>query len=335
MAADKSHSGPPGILTYAQLEQIAALIDERLEGDERADALRLLRESGEAYRVFVESLAQIGGTGHGALPAAQPASEASSVAEPTPDSAPFDAAGPWHGIPGKAVNDLVAAIRATPTWKTVLPLAAAASVAVLLMLPAETDFSPDRLAGSLGAEGLFVGLAAEHPISPSRGATVAASDLGHAFRLGVSVMDAEGAIRTNRTDEAGVTMELILTLLDDLGASGPVVVPFREVRDGAGELADADRDVERWLSVQPSHLARYQFGKGSEVVRFAMVAGNDPFVTGSGIDYLDVGRRADLSGSADERLSVLISLIDDGNFSVDDEARMLTLLEGVMAEAAR
>ena len=88
MAPDREHTDPEETLTQSQLEQIAELIDGHLDADARADALRLMAESGEAYRVYVESVALMRGTGHDELTGAsagpsEPVTETDLAAAPS------------------------------------------------------------------------------------------------------------------------------------------------------------------------------------------------------------------------------------------------------------
>ena len=99
MAADGMQSPERASLTRADLERIASLIDDRLDDEERREALRLLAESREAYRVYVESLAIVrpedeSGARDVAPPAAEP--EVSETTESSP---------------------------AAPAWRTLLPAA--------------------------------------------------------------------------------------------------------------------------------------------------------------------------------------------------------------------
>ena len=153
-------------------------------------------------------------------------------------------------------------------------------------------------------------------------------------------MDMEGAIRLERPQEARVMIESILGLLDGLGASSPVILPFRDIRDGLtgsptldSLRIEADESLETLLDARGLQ-ARYRFGKGSEAVRFAILSGNESFVTDNGIDYLDLGKTAELSPSASESLGRLVDVIADGDFSAQAQARMLTLIEAVIREAA-
>jgi hypothetical protein len=343
MAADKMHSDPRESLTQAQLEQIAALVDNRLAGHERDDAMRLLADSEEAYAVYAETVALVRGTGQDDHPASEPMQPArpagGQTATPTPASGLTSGAGgaavPWYAIPWKSAGDLVAAARTTTAWKTAVPLLAAAGIAVLLLLPG-ASFDASELTNSLGPQVLVLGLDSDHPVSASRGPAVAASDGGRAYRLGVRVMDAQGQIRVDRRTDARVTIELALGLLDDLGAPSPVILPFRDVRDGSGDLEEADSSVETWLGPTPTQLARYRFGKSSEAVRFATVAGERDLVVGAiRGGYFDPAQESGLTPDVLDSLDAFSELAASSDFNPTEQTRMVSLLEGVMTRAAR
>jgi len=327
MAADNTHPDASGALTPSELELIAELVDGVLDEDGRRAALRLLSESSAAYEVYADAVASLRGTGHDTEP---------SVAEgPVPARAaesPESPGGRPRGL-GARLSD---AVRGAPWWRTALPVAVAAGLAVLLTLPRDAKHVPD-LAAALGTQTLAAGLDAAHPLGSARGATIPATDLGRSFRLGVRMMDTEARILTRRLDEARVSSQTALDLMQALEAPATVIVPFRDYVDRADPegRSSMEEGIEAWLaSIGAAALVRYRFGKSAESLRFALVAGDARLIRASSRDVRGVVPD-ELPQPTRDSVAVLIELASLDASADTARARMVALLSEAMVTAAR
>ena len=208
--------------TNADLELLAALIDGRLSGEERARAMKLLAESDEALELFANAVR------------AQPAPEAKVVS--------------------------ISAARRWVQWKVVAPIAAAAALASVmlprLLGPGVNGVLATQLAMELTKDPGFPG--ALHEGWEQRGWTVTRGvpretgtartgspmESKLAFRLGVRSLDLQVALRRADTSLAGrLTNEMLETLVA-VGFSDLVAARYTELKSGLATDPLA-RSIER------------------------------------------------------------------------------------------
>jgi hypothetical protein len=219
------------------LELMAALIDGRLAGEDRARAVKLLADSDEALELYAHAVRERYGTSD------------SSV------------------VP-------IASRRGWPRWKFVIPIAAAAGLAIVtvpvLRSRAASPISAREYAMELGRDPGFVsGLTTgwEQRAWPvTRGAATAAqatrvaADSVLAFRLGVRSVDLQVALDAGDTALAARLIDDILDMLNSLALSAPIAERYKELRshvatDARAESTDRASDAEQRL--------REQLGSGS------------------------------------------------------------------------
>ena len=189
-----------------ELELIAGLIDGRLAGEDRARAMKLLANSDEALELFALALRQ------------------------------------RHEMPDVGVVP-IASRRRWPQWKLVVPIAAAAALAIVV-LPTLRDRgasppSAREYAMELGQDPRFVNELPkgweQRAWAGTRGAgsnrEASASTL--AFRLGVRSVDLQVALQRGDTAVAGRLIEEILETLDDVALSAPVAARYAALRSGS------------------------------------------------------------------------------------------------------
>jgi hypothetical protein len=348
MSHEDRFTGSSGGLTASELELIAELVDGALDDKGRHAALRLLNESSAAYEVYVDAVATLRGTGHhvvgGAIGEAASGPAVTGVSSGKPSETVT--------VPGSSEASgfgarLVGALRSTPSWRAVVPVAAAAGLALALVLRPDTplatelaiELGPTVLAVALGPESPGAQLPPtgyEHPLGAVRGGTTPASELGRAFRLGVRVMDTEAQLVAGRDDGARASHRAALDLLGALEAPPTVVAPFRdyvEVLDATGR-ARMDEDIERWLSAGGARLMHYRFGKTAEALRFAIVAGESELIRPSSRRMAET-IPADLAPAAVDSLAALLELTRAGDGSSGPRGRIVALLSGAMSTAGR
>jgi hypothetical protein len=232
------------ISTNVDLELLAALIDGRLSGEERARALKLLANSDEALELYAQTLQHTAGA----------------------QIVPITSARRWR------------------QWKVMVPMAAAAALAIVMVprligrggqpglaneYAMQLSQNP-RFAGGLRdgweARGWPVtrgaGTSRETPGTPRAGSP---AETKLAFRLGVRSVDLQVALRRGDSAAAGRVAREILETLNAVAFSESVAASYNELAsrlatDGAARsierASSAERDM-RELLVSPS----FEFGQ--------------------------------------------------------------------------
>ena len=331
----------PSGLSESELELIAELVDGALDDAGREAALRLLQESQAAYEVYADAVATLRGTGHDPVGAPNDASGAHTGAEraaPSPEIA---------GSPARAARSngsgVAQALRNPAVRRSLVPLVAAAGLALLLVLRPGPPLAPE-LATELGLSTLALATepapgqsaAFEHPLGAVRGGTTPGSELGRAFRLGVRTMDAEAEMVAGLEERARASHRIALDLLGSLEAPPAVVVPFREYLAGldTGQRTRVDEDIEAWLSGSGAGLRHYRFGKTAEALRLA-IAGGGPEQIRAAARHMAETIPDDLPETTTDGLAALDELIRGGDVTVDARSSMAALLSAAMSATAR
>jgi hypothetical protein len=331
MVREQLNPTPSDELTLHQLELIAELVEGSLGDTDREEALRLLKDSPVAYEVYVETIVALRGVG-------QPVDSEiiGGVGEARLQEAPARAE---PSRKARAADHMGAASR-NHQMRRVMPLAAAAGIAALALgIGLFTGLRGGPPAAALRAQAfsapaLAAAITAEHPLTTARGPATAGSDAGRAFRLGVRVMDVEGAIRAGESSATRIAEAQAVSLLQSMDAPSTVMISFQGV---FSELSESDRvEVERglesWLSGQPPRLERYRLGRSAEALRFAIVAG-DPQLVRSSSRYLNPAVLVDISPDAVDSAAVLVELAQDAQFAAMEQSGVNRLLgEGSRVE---
>lgn len=225
------------------LELIAAFIDGRLVGDDRARAMKLLADSGEALELYAQAVRERYGT---------------------PDS---------EVVP-------IATRRRRPHWKLVIPIAAAAGLAIItipvLRNRGVSPVSAREYAMELGRDPRFVsGLTAgweQRSWRVTRGAGAAVPDSGSAadsavaFRLGVRSVDLQVALQEGDTALARRMVDDILDMLNSVALAAPVAQRYEELRSHlstdtqagtTNRASDAERHLRERLASAPFALGQW------------------------------------------------------------------------------
>jgi len=217
--------------TKLDVELLAAFIDGRLSGEERARAVKMLADSDEALELFASTLRE------------QQASDVKSDVKVVP----------------------IATARRWRQWRVMLPVAAAAAIAVVMvprmMGPGKSgalanqyamELTQDpRFAGALRdgweARGWSVNRGARETPGTSRAGSPAESKL--AFRLGVRTLDLQVALRRGDTALAGRLTSEILETLGGVVFSDPVAANYTELKSRLSTDPVA-RSIERASSAE-------------------------------------------------------------------------------------
>lgn len=239
------------------LELVAALVDGRLRGSERAQALERI-EANEALR---EVLAEV-----------------LRFREEEEARASGGSVAPWR--PATARRWLVPAAAAA---------AALATVAILWWRPrgGPAAFDVAWLGGGLATPALGERLAEgwyEQGWSVTRGPAPEAEARGAVvpFRIGVRALDLEAALRAGRRSDAEVLTQRLEALLAVVELSEPQRRAYSEVRtalaapEGAASALELARLADRLNADHPDlDAAAYELGKWAEAGRLAALAGNE------------------------------------------------------------
>lgn len=272
------------IKTNVDLELLAAFIDGRLSGEERARAVKLLADSDEALELFANALLD------------RPPSDLSPDLESDVKVVPIATARRWR------------------QWKVVLPVAAAAALAIVMVPriggPGRNGAMGNRYAMELTQDPRFasslrqgwedrgwsVNRGRETP-GTSRAGSAAESRL--AFRLGVRSVDLHVALRTADTTLAANLAGEILDMLGAVQFLDPVAASYSELKsrlstDPVARSIERASDAERKLSdilgspsfafgqwVGAANLAAqtrsrtfFESSNGTRFIRSAMPAGS-------------------------------------------------------------
>ncbi len=195
-------------------EQLAALLDGRLDERQRAEVMAQLAKSPDALEAYADAVAiaaeleggAAGGGGAEVIPLRQPGRPRGfRVAR-------------WQWLAAAAV---IAGVALTPlVWRS----------------PSDADASdPGRFVDALANEnaGLPPGWNGR-PWSATRSVTDPLTPEARAVRVGVGLVDLELAVRARDTAAAQFAAE-IAALLDGIPASGPVIAVYREVGRRSGQ----------------------------------------------------------------------------------------------------
>lgn len=228
-------------------ERLAALLDGRLKGREREEAVGRLAASDEDFEAYADALAI----------------SAELNAE--------DEAG---------VTPIAARQRRAPARRW---LAMAAVLAAVALAPGLwTRFAARTDAARFAAEIEAGGLPARWDASPwgtTRGGGDALSPESRAVRLGARLVDLELAVRGRSPAAAALASETAL-LLEGIPASGPSATIYREIARRAGEppeqlepLLERGRDMVPLLAGEE----RVELGAWAEAARIAAARGDRDF----------------------------------------------------------
>ena len=234
------------------LEELAAFIDGKLTGEERARVVKLLAESDAAYEVFTETVRYRFG-------------EADD-----PKVVPLRA---WRRLP-------------RPTWKVLVPAAAAA---VLLLVvgrpllvrgPTPLDFSAEPLVAGLTERTDITSSLPEGWDQPgwsvTRGGISRLVEPERAFRLGVRTVDLQVAILSGNAQLADSFISDMVQWLGEVELSQPVVARYASFRPrlASGEApASVIPDLTAVESALDEFLAsdHFDLGKWYEAARLSVV----------------------------------------------------------------
>lgn len=181
-------------------ERLAALLDGRLDADERAALLAQLEESPEMLQVWADALAVQD----------ELASEDETLNTPVTRRATRR----WNDFPASwmvLAAAVLLAIVAPLAWRARRPA---------LQSPMELASRVDIASGPAASAG--------PPWSQTRGATQPAQRSGRAIRIGARLVDLEVLARANDSNAARVALELS-AMMSELPAGGPVAVAFRSL----------------------------------------------------------------------------------------------------------
>jgi hypothetical protein len=250
------------------LELIAALIDGRLSGEERARAVRMLADSDDALEVFATAVR-------------------------------YDAAAATHDADARVIA--IPAHR-TRRWRVIVPVAAAAVLAIVLVPGvvrhrSTGDFATQYALALSKNPRFATGLGAgwnEHGWSVTRGAETRPSgqpaggalDSTIAFRLGVQSVDLDVALRGADTALARRLTGQIIDLLGAVALSQSAVLSYSELAKGLASeplptsmarASDAEQELRNVLNSSPS----YAFGGWASAANLASQLRDTSFFTSS------------------------------------------------------
>jgi hypothetical protein len=243
--------------SVGDLELIAALIDGRLQGEERARAIRLLADSDASLEVFANALR--------AQPADQPVV-----------------------IPLRA--------RRGPAWRVAVPLAAAAVLAIAVIPAVMRLRSPEpsssqlvaalvqnpRFTSSLGDDWPDRSWRVARGAVPSPELSPGAREAALAFRLGVRAIDLRVAMTTANLPAARQLATEMVQQLGDVRFADSLVATYRSLAgdletDPPGQALDraarAERDLGAFLD-SPSFV----LGRWAGAAELAARAGDAAFL---------------------------------------------------------
>jgi hypothetical protein len=263
-------------------ETLAAFLDGKLEPAERERVLRILAEQPEEYEVFVD---------------------AAHIA------ARLERSTRTGGAEARRVSG---ATRRYPRAKWTVPLAIAASVAAIALIPGLTsddETLPIELArhlavvsspgpGSLAAR---LGSDWDQPgWSVTRGGGAGVPEQALAFRLGARATDVEIALNAADTTALRLVGENLLELVSGIDGGAGAAAQYRQLlSQGTLTSAEARRSAAAGARGLTADSPWFDLGAWSESARIAAAAGQIGYVTGQmmTLDSL-LARIADRSDSA-------------------------------------
>jgi hypothetical protein len=260
----------------ADLELLAALIDGRLSGEERARAVKLLAESDEALEVFANVVRDQRVEGAKVIPMR----------------------------PSRRWNQ----------WKIFVPVAAAAAVAIIMIprlvtrLGSKTSAAQyameitrdprfaDRLGPGWDGRGWAVTRGARESVGTPRGA----AESKYVFRLGVRTVDLQVSLRRRDTAQAGrLTNEVIATLnnivLGEVVAAGYQDLRTRLSIDGIDQSIERASQLENDLQESlGSAVPLFTFGQWTSAAELAAQTRNAAFFESAdrGVRYIQTAMPA-------------------------------------------
>lgn len=266
------------------LELMAAFIEGRLSGEERARAVKLLAESDDALELFANALRQ-----------QQETADVKVV--------PISTARRWR------------------TWRTLVPLAAAAVLAIVMVPRLAGRRTPavfaNQYAMELSQDPHFAGLRDgwEHRTwsvtrgvpsgAPGTRPTGSAAESKLAFRLGARSVDLQVALRRGDTALAdGLTGEVVQTL-SGVAFSESVQAHYSELKsrvatDTPARLIDRASDVEHELRDLLGSPPSFSFGQWVAAAELAARAHDASFFESTyGIRFIQSASPAGSLGSDD------------------------------------
>jgi hypothetical protein len=298
------------------LELIAAFIDGRLSGEERARAVKLLADSDEALELYASTLRQ------------------------------------QQDVPDAKVVPIVQA-RRYRQWKVLVPVAAAAA-AVLAIVPTlvsrggqavmatqyATELTQDpRFAGALGAgweQRVWPvtrgGASAREPGGTRRGSPL---ESRLSFRLGVRSVDLQVALRRADTALAGRLTSEVLELLPGIGFSESVAASYTELRsrlatDPSARSVDRASRAERDLRdlLDPPSFALGQWAGAAEL---AARTGDTSFFESKLSTRFTRSATADSTLAAEDAAAVRrIAMLTKQKLGVQELDEVHGLLQGII-----
>jgi hypothetical protein len=292
----------PGQPLSVDPETLAALLDGRLAGDERARVLAAIDASPELLAI-VGDAAEARAL---ALPADKPLDEIADRPTDVSPAAPSNVAPrPRPEAPPPSL-----ALRRSPRW--FLP-AMAAAVVIVIAVPLLDQYARRGTSRS-GTRGIVESLARPSATSAElpgdawgtmRGATDGASSTGRAVRIGARLADAHLLVATRDTALRGVTTQ-IAALLDSIPGAAVDAPLFRQISatdpgSVASRLRDASREIEGVLQPAPLHA-----GAWLESARIASARSDTSFFSAS---TSKASRNAVLSASEGTNRALADSLV--------------------------
>lgn len=298
--------------TNADLELLAALMDGRLSGAERARAMKLLAESDEALEVFANAVRDQG--------------------EEDPKIVPLHLSSRRR------------------YWKVIVPVAAAAALAIVMVprltgrhgnQPSATMYAMDitrdpRLADGLGAGWEAHGWPVTRGARETAGTPAANVESKYVFRLGVQTVDLQVLLQRKDTALAGrVANDVTATLgnfpLADELSAGYAELSRRLSTDAINQsiehASSLENDLRDFLRSQPL----FAFGQWTSAALLAAHTHNVAFFESDrGIRYIQSAIPADVLTAEDtQALRSIDSLVKQG---LDDRAfgEVESTLQGII-----
>ena len=254
-------------------ETLAALLDGRLTGDERARVLARLAKSEREYEELLETAALVADLN--ANPAIVPVPRQPAVA---------------------LVRDTPLVAERGRRWRSpalIGPIIVAASLAVVLVLRTKAQGAPDAalfavIESAAGTERV----PADWP--RTRGTRDAIGPEAAAFRLGASFTDLDLAIAAKDSASARAIASEIADLAATIPSAGATVVRVRALGDGglSGPLSSSDerRKLADNLRTLNANAAWFDLGAWVQAARHAAHAGRAEFFLSDGPAIAELNR---------------------------------------------
>jgi len=259
--------------TNTDLELLAALLDGRLSGEERARAVKLLADSDEALELFASSVRE------------QNAGTLGEQHAPEPKVVPISAAHPWRRWKGRILVPLAAA--AVLASIMITRLVGSGGMGVLANEYAMELSRDPRFSGGLREGWEQRGWAVNRGVAVSRPPAGTPRAGGRveskfAFRLGVRTVDLQVALGRGDTVLAGSLTNEIIEMLNAIGFSEAVAASYTELRSRLAtdplprsieRASSAERELRDLLGASSS----FAFGQWADAADLAAQAHNASF----------------------------------------------------------